>query len=83
MRYYEIVDEATDQFWRHAARRFIELQQDLPNDPEGVIAECEALIQLINTITPADPGEDFLIESAVESCDDLIGAANQIINQRP
>ena len=83
MRYSELLYEATQQFWDHTFIRFLDLRRDVTTDPQGVIAECEALIRTFNAITPADVGEEELIEIAVECCDDLIEEAERIINQQP
>jgi hypothetical protein len=83
VRYFEILTEATQQFWDHAAERFQILQQEITIDPHGVIGECVAMIQTLNAITPADPEEELLVEMAVDACDGLIEQANQIINRQP
>ena len=80
MRYHELL-EATQQFWDHAVERFTILQQQVAADPHGVIAECEAMIRTLNTITPSDPEEEVIIEMAVDACDKLIEQAEKIINQ--
>ena len=68
--------EATTQYWQHVAARFKVLRQNVVTEPNEVIAECEALIRAFHAITPADVGEEFLIENAVDSCDDLIADAH-------
>lgn len=82
MRYFELF-EATQQFWNYAAERFQVLQQNVANDPHGVIAECEAMIRSLNAISPADPEEELIIEMAVDACDKLIEQAQQIIGNHP
>jgi hypothetical protein len=82
VRYHELLREATEQFWAHAWNRFKYLQENVAADPEGTLAECEALIRTLNSMTPEDANEGEAIEIAVECADDLIAEAQRIINQQ-
>jgi hypothetical protein len=82
MRYYEIIQEATEQYWDHIFRRYLELEQEVATDPQGVIVECEETERFLQSMTPADPEEELLIESAIDSYNILIEKAERIIDQQ-
>lgn len=83
MRYHELLTEATQEYWDHIFGRFLELQQEVVNDPHGVIIECEDTERRLHSLAPTDPEEELLIESAIESYNELIEEAERIINQQP
>ena len=82
MRIAEILREATEDYLNYIYLRWVELEHQVPSDPDAVLIECEFIEKRLLTLSGRDAEEAESIEIAISSFQELIARAQAIIRRR-